>query len=87
MPSNPDGDDLRTYVNPTFTKGGRRNVEGSGSEDWADKVKMAPQEQSTASEADRHREQGYRQTLDTRTSHFAHPQRGQTANGVLNDGS
>ena len=31
--------DLRTYVNPTFTKGGRRNVAGSGSEDWADAVK------------------------------------------------
>lgn len=31
--------ELRTYVNPTFTKGGRSNVEGSGSEDWADKVK------------------------------------------------
>jgi len=31
--------DLRTYVNPTFTKGGRANVENSGSEDWADKVK------------------------------------------------
>jgi hypothetical protein len=36
--------DLRTYVNPTFTKGGRRNVEGSGSEDWADKVKPPPEE-------------------------------------------
>ena len=31
--------DLRTYVNPTFLKGGRANVAGSGSEDWADKVK------------------------------------------------
>ena len=31
--------ELRTYVNPSFVKGGRRNVEGSGSEEWADKVK------------------------------------------------
>lgn len=30
--------DLRTYVNPTFIKGGRSNVQGSGSESWADSV-------------------------------------------------
>ena len=49
MPKNPDGDDLRTYVNPIFTKGGSRNIEGSGSEDWADQTKMAPEEQAAAS--------------------------------------
>jgi hypothetical protein len=43
--------DLRTYVNPTFTKGGRRNVEGSGSEDWADKVKAPQSEIDMAKEA------------------------------------
>jgi hypothetical protein len=43
--------DLRTYVNPTFTKGGRRNVEGSGSEDWADKVKAPQSEIDNAKEA------------------------------------
>ena len=36
--------ELRTYVQPTFTKGGRRNVEDSGSEEWADKVKPPKEE-------------------------------------------
>jgi conjugal transfer/entry exclusion protein len=31
--------DLRTYVNPTFLKGGGQNVQGSGSEAWANAVK------------------------------------------------
>jgi hypothetical protein len=43
--------DLRTYVNPYFTKGGRANVEGSGSEDWADKVKPPPEEIARAKAA------------------------------------
>jgi len=43
--------ELRTYVNPTFVKGGRANVSGSGSEDWADKVKPPKSEIDAAKAA------------------------------------
>ena len=41
-------EDLRPYADPQYLKGGTRNLEGSGSEDWADKVKMAPEEIAAA---------------------------------------
>lgn len=41
-------EDLRPYADPQYTKGGTRNLEGSGSEGWADKVKATPEEEAQA---------------------------------------
>lgn len=49
MPTSGD-DDLRPYVDEQYTKGGTRNLEGSGSEAWADKVKATPEQEAQAAE-------------------------------------
>jgi hypothetical protein len=36
--------DLRTFVDPQFIAGGTRNLDGSGSESWADSTKMSDEE-------------------------------------------
>jgi hypothetical protein len=41
-------EDLRSHVDPQYLKGGTRNLEGSGSEDWADQVKATDDEQKQA---------------------------------------